>query len=81
MILVVYKDHRIEIEQEGNTFSYSIWDSEDYLVANDSVELPKKEVIRDCQMIVDEYIKTRSNLGDIWQQGKLITPAENSRFR
>lgn len=58
MTLVIYKEHRIEIIKEGKSaYSYSIWDEDDFLVANDFCELTKKEVIVDCQLTVDDYIK------------------------
>jgi hypothetical protein len=56
MTLVVYKNCKIEIESEDSTVSYSIWDSDGFLVANDDVELPVRAVIEDCKSLVDDYL-------------------------
>lgn len=56
MTVVVYKDFKIELEQDGKFVDYSIWDIDGFLIANDYVELPLKAVRRDCELLVDEYL-------------------------
>lgn len=57
MTLVIYREHRIEIEYDGKLGHYAIFGEDGFLVAEDSVEMPKKELIADCQWTVDDYIK------------------------
>lgn len=57
MTVMIYRECRIEIERDGSTFSFSIWDSNKHLIVNDSVELSKSEVMADCQSYVDDYLK------------------------
>lgn len=57
MTLVIYKDHRIEIEYKGKLAHYAIFDPMQILVAEDTVELPKMELIANCHSTVDDYIR------------------------
>lgn len=58
MTVVIYKEHRIEIEPNGPGYSYSVWDEDGYLVGYEIyVEFSKTKVIEECKWTVDDYLK------------------------
>lgn len=56
-IVVVYKECRIEIEHDGKKGHYSIWSPSGYHIAEDGVDMSKNDLIKDCQYMVDQYLK------------------------
>lgn len=59
MILVVYKDFKIEIEKKGAGVHYEIFGPDKVLIAQDDLSVCKvNEAIDECKFTVDEFLET-----------------------